>query len=336
MPTMTQKITHTEVYAVMTKNLFIALLDSSHSGHSGISDFLSKHLGSFGHFIEEVFLHGILDTLPLIPFLFLTYLLMEFIEHSSSGKTVKFLKKAGPFGPAIGGSVGLIPQCGFSSVASNLYCTRIISMGTLVAVFLSTSDEMLPLLISNSEIGAKKIAFILLYKFSAAIIIGFTIDAILRLTKHDRGEIDIDELCENDNCHCERGILYSALHHTVKITLFIFICTLLINSAIFFIGHDNIAKIMYDKPVISHVIAALFGLIPNCSASVALTEFYASGFITLGTMLSGLFAGSGAGLLVLFKVNKSKKENLLIVGILVLSGIIFGILADAIRLDGII
>ena len=317
-------------------SLKTTLLHASHSGHSGVSEFLSDKLGGIGRFIEEVVFHAIIDTLPLILFLFLTYLLMEFIEHSSSDKTVGFLKKAGPFGPVIGAGAGMIPQCGFSSVASNLYCTRIIKMGTLVAVFLSTSDEMLPLLISSSGIGAKKILFILLYKFAVAITVGFAIDVAMRLMKREREEIDIDELCENDNCHCERGIFYSALHHTVKITLFIFICTLAINTAIFFIGQDNIAKIMYDKPVISHIIASVFGLIPNCSASVALTEFYTSGFITLGTMLSGLFAGSGAGLLVLFKVNKHRKANLAIVGILILTGIVFGLLADAVGFDAMI
>ena len=314
----------------------ISASHASHAGHSGFSDFLAERLGNVGSFLEEVLFHGIIDTLPLIPFLFLTYLLMEFIEHSSSEKTVGFLKKAGPFGPLLGAGTGIIPQCGFSSVASNLYCTRIISMGTLVAVFLSTSDEMLPLLISNSEIGAKKIAFILIYKFTVALIVGFALDAILRLLNKDKKDIDIDELCENDNCHCERGILYSAIHHTVKITIFIFLCTVVINMAIFFIGNDNISKIMYDKPVISHIIAAVFGLIPNCSASVALTEFYTSGFITLGTMLSGLFAGSGAGLLVLLKVNKHKGANLFIIGMLILSGILFGLIADIINFDALI
>lgn len=314
----------------------ISAIHAAHAGHSAFSEFLADTLGGFGRFIEEVLFHGIIDTLPLIPFLFLTYLLMEFIEHSSSEKTVGFLKKAGPFGPVLGAGAGLIPQCGFSSVASNLYCTRIITVGTLISVFLSTSDEMLPLLISNSEIGAKKIIFILLYKLTAALIVGFAVDGVLRLMNKEKKEIDIDELCENDNCHCERGIFYSALHHTVKITVFIFVCTLVINTAIFFIGNDNIAKIMYDKPVISHVIAALFGLIPNCSASVALTEFYSAGFITLGTMLSGLFAGSGAGLLVLLKVNKHRRANLYIVLTLIFSGIFFGLLADIINFDALI
>ena len=203
------------------KNL--PLLHASHEGHSSISNFFSEHLGVVGEFIEEVIVHGLIDPLPLSPFLVLTYLLREFIEHSSSDKTVRFLKKAGPLGPLIGAGSGMIPQCGFSSVASNLFCTKIISMGTLIAVFLSTSDEMLPLLVSNSEIGAKKIAFILLYKFAVALAIGFLVDTVLRLMRHERENIDIDELCENDNCHCERGIFYSALHHTVKITVFIYV-----------------------------------------------------------------------------------------------------------------
>ena len=310
----------------------LSLLSHQHS-HGGAVDFFTTHFGKLGEFLEEVFFHAIIDTLPLIPFLFLTYLLMEFIEHKSEGKTVSFLKKAGPYGPLIGGAAGIIPQCGFSSVASNLFCAKIVSMGAVVAVFLSTSDEMLPLLISNSNIGMGKIAFILIYKLVVAICAGVLIDWILRLTKHGNGEINVDELCDNDNCHCEKGILHSAIHHTVKISLFIFLCTLLINSAVYFIGSENLVKITYGKPFISHLIAAFFGLIPNCAASVALTEFYTSGFITLGTMLSGLFSGAGIGLLILFKVNKNLKENLLITGILVFVGTFAGLLADVLRFE---
>ena len=313
-----------------------AVLSSSHDGHSGLSHFLVEKLGGFGEFLEEVILHALLDTLPLIPFLFLTYLLMEFIEHRATDKTTVFLKKSGKFGPLLGGAVGVIPQCGFSSVASNLYCTKIISLGTLIAVFLSTSDEMLPLLISNPEISSKKIIFILLYKVSIAILIGFAIDIIMHYCVRKKEEINIDELCDNDNCHCERGIFYSAFHHTVKISLFILLCTLLINTAIFFIGAENLAKIMYNKPFISHLIAAVFGLIPNCAASVALTEFYTSGFITLGTMLSGLFSASGVGLLVLLKINKHKGANLAIIAILILSGFSAGLFADVLGIDALL
>ena len=322
---------------ILTK-AFLAptLLHASGDAHSGIAEFLAEHLGAFGRFLDEVVLHAIIDVLPIIPFLFLTYLLMEFIEHKAEGKTESFLQRSGKFGPLLGGAVGMIPQCGFSAVASNLYCTRIITAGTLVSVFLSTSDEMLPLLISNPDVGGKKILFILLYKLAVAILFGFAVDLVLYLTHRKKENINIDEICSNDNCHCERGILYSALHHTFKISIFILICTLLINAAIFFIGEENLSALMYGKPVISHLIAAVFGLIPNCAASVALTKFYTSGFITLGTMLSGLFSASGVGLLVLLKVNHHKKANLAIVLSVILAGIIGGLLADAIGLDALI
>ena len=284
---------------------------------------------------HEIFLHGILDVLPIIPFLFLAYLLMEFIEHKASDKTTAFLKKSGPFGPLIGGALGIVPQCGLSSVASNLYCGRIITPGTLIAVFLSCSDEMLPILISSS-IVPKTVIGILIFKLASAILVGFLVDLVLRFVKMPKRDIDIDELCEKDRCHCERGIFFSALHHTVSITLFILLFTFAVNALIFFIGEESLSMIMYDKPFISHIIAAVFGLIPNCASSVALTTFYTDGLITLGTMLSGLFAGSGVGLLVLFRVNRHLKENLLIVLVLVLSGFALGLLCDLTGLSALI
>jgi hypothetical protein len=203
-------------------------------------------------------------------------------------------------------------------------------MGTLIAVFLATSDEMLPLLIGSSGIGAKKILLILVYKFAVAVVIGFAVDIAIRLMKREREEIDIDELCENDNCHCERGIWYSALHHTLTISAFVLIITLLLNALMFFVGEERLASVMYDKPFISHLIAAVFGLIPNCAASDALATLCKEGLITVGTMLAGLFSGAGVGLLVLFRVNRKIKENLIVVAILVASGVIFGFIGDLI------
>ena len=171
---------------------------------------------------------------------------------------------------------------------------------------------------------------ILLYKVIVGIIVGFTIDFILRLTRRTSNEINIDEICDNDNCHCERGILPSAIHHTVTIFVFIYLSTAAINAAVYFIGDEALASIFYNKPVIGHLIAAVFGLIPNCAASVALTTLAKEGFITVGTMLAGLFSGSGVGILVLFRMNKHLKENLVIAGILVFSGVVFGLIADLI------
>ena len=137
-------------------------------------------------------------------------------------------------------------------------------------------------------------------------------------------------LCDNDNCHCERGIWYSALHHTLTISLFVLLITLALNTLIFFVGEENLAAVMYDKPFVSHLIAAVVGLIPNCAASVALATLCSQGLITAGTMLSGLFSGAGVGILVLWKVNKKPKENIIIMAIIVLAGIIFGLLGDLI------
>ena len=279
--------------------------------------------------LDEVLWQGILDTLKLLPFLFLTYLLMEFIEHRAADKTRAFMKNAGKLGPFAGGALGAIPQCGFSAAAANLYTGRVIGLGTLIAVFLSTSDEMLPILISGG-IGAGKIFLILGYKVAVGIAVGFAVDLALKLLHKCGEDINIDEICDNDNCHCERGILKSALHHTATITLFVLLFTLAINAAVYFIGDEHLSAVLYDKPVIGHLIAALFGLIPNCAASVALTTFGAKGLITTGTMMSGLLSGAGVGVLVLFRMNKHPKENFLVIGILVLSGVLFGLLADVI------
>ncbi len=285
--------------------------------------------GEIGHWAEEIFLHGLIETLKIIPFLFLTYLLMEFIEHKAGDRTERFMRRAGVFAPIVGGALGAVPQCGFSAAASNLYAGRIISMGTIVAVFLSTSDEMLPIMISgNIPLGS--VALVLLYKACVGIAVGMAVDLVMRLMRRGGEKINIDAICDEDNCHCERGIWYSALHHSLTISLFLLLITFAINALVFFIGEDNLGAIMYNKPFISHLIAAVFGLIPNCAASVVLTKLCTSGIITVGTMMSGLFSGAGVGLLVLFRVNKKIKENLIVVGILVGVGLIFGLLGDLI------
>ena len=281
------------------------------------------------HWAEEIFLHGLLDTLKILPFLFLTYLLMEFIEHKAGERAEDFMKRAGVFAPAVGGALGAIPQCGFSAAAANLYAGRVISIGTVVAVFLSTSDEMLPILISgNIPVGTA--VLVVVYKAAVGMLVGIGVDAVIRLMKREPERINIDAICDEDNCHCERGIWYSALHHTATISLFVLLITLAINALVFFVGEENLGAIMYNKPFISHVIAAVFGLIPNCAASVALSTLCTQGLITAGTMMSGLFSGAGVGLLVLCRVNKKAKENAIIVAIILVSGVVFGLIGDLI------
>ena len=293
---------------------------------------LHTHAGEgelFSEILREVLWHGLLDTLKLLPILFLTYLLMEFIEHKASDKVSAFMKRAGSLGPLAGGALGALPQCGFSAAAANLYAARVVTVGTLVAVFLSTSDEMLPILISGGMSGGK-IALILGYKTLCGILVGFAVDFALRLMKKGGEEINIDAICDEDNCHCERGIFYSALHHTLTISLFVLLVTLGLNALMFFADLSAIAEAVRGIPVISHLISAVVGLIPNCAVSVALTGLYTGGVIGAGTMIAGLFSGAGVGLLVLFRVNKSVKENLCIMAVLVFSGVVFGSLFDLI------
>ncbi len=279
--------------------------------------------------LREILLHGVLDTLKIVPFLFLTYLLMEFIEHKAGDKAESFMKRAGIFAPAVGGALGAVPQCGFSAAASNLFAGRIISLGTVVAVFLSTSDEMLPILISGS-VPFVTALLVVLYKALVGIMVGLLVDLVLRAMKKPAEAINIDAICDEDNCHCERGIWYSALHHTLTISLFVLLVTIGINALVFFVGEETLGSVMHGIPVLSHIIAAVFGLIPNCAASVVLATLCTEGLITAGTMMSGLFSGAGVGLLVLFRVNKHPKENFLIVGIILATGVIFGLLGDLI------
>ena len=293
------------------------------------------HTHGGGEWFSEIFLHGFLETLKLVPFLFLTYLLMEFIEHRASDKTSRFMNKAGRLGPAVGGALGAIPQCGFCAAASNLYAGRVITLGTLIAVFLSASDEMLPIMLSG-DVNISAVLLIILYKVAVAMLVGFAVDLAMRLMHIGGEEINIDEICDNDNCHCERGIWYSALHHTLTISIFVLVMSISINALIFFIGEENLGAVMYDKPFISHLIAAVFGLIPNCAASVTLATLCKKGLITVGTMLAGLFSGAGVGLLVLFRVNKRIKENLIIALILVGCGLVFGLIGELIFPEGLL
>ena len=304
-----------------------------------INTLLHAHTESHGdiwhEIYEEVLLHGILDTLKIIPFLFLTYLFMEFIEHKASGKTRAFMERSGIAGPAVGGMLGAIPQCGFSAAAANFYSGRVISLGALVAVFLSTSDEMLPIMISGNMPAAGILA-ILGYKAAVGIFVGFAIDLTLRLMKRERRTIDIDGICTDENCHCENGIFISAIHHTLTVGGFILIVTLLVNALVLFVGSENISRIIENKPIISHAVSSILGLIPNCATSVALTDFFMQGFISAGTMMSGLFSGAGVGILVLFRVNKNLKENLAVIAILVICGTLFGFIADLLNFSSLL
>lgn len=278
----------------------------------------------------EIILDSVTDSLKLIPFLFVTYLVMEWIEHKSKYDMSRLVQKRSMGGPVIGGLLGLFPQCGFSASAAGLYAGRMLSMGTLVAVLISTSDEMLPILLSE-QTPMSLVLQLLAVKAAVAIIVGIGVDLVWRAMKREQPDPDIHGMCEKGHCHCENGIVRSALHHTIQIGVFILLLSFGMNVLIAMIGEEALAGFILARPVLGPILAGLVGLIPNCAASVLLTQLYLEGIISLGAVLSGLIAGSGIGLLVLFRVNPDKKENLTILGILYVTGVIVGIGADLLR-----
>ena len=274
--------------------------------------------------MKECLIDGLLDTLKLIPYLLITFLVLEYIEHKFSSKNQKILTKNKKYGPILGGILGAMPQCGFSSMAANLYSAKVITIGTLIAVFLSTSDEMLPIMISE-KVDITFMLSIIVFKLLVGIIIGFIVDLIY----HKKEKDTIEEICEHDHCSCkEEGIILSSIKHTFKISSFVLLANILINLIIYYIGEENLAQILLNKNILTYFASSLIGLIPNCSGSIIITELYLSNLITLGTMLSGLLTGSGLGILLLFRSNKNKKENIIILLTIYFIGVILGILVD--------
>ncbi len=268
----------------------------------------------------DVILDTVMDAVKILPFLFLAYLLMEYIEHKTTKKSQKMIQKAGKVGPLIGGLLGVIPQCGFSVAATNFYAARIISLGTLIAVYLSTSDEMLPILLSEA-VPITTILAILGIKLGIGIVAGFIIDGVGHFIRKKSGEpleegIHIEEMCDHDHCDCkEEGILKSAIKHTLGILFFLFVISLILNGLIAWIGQETLAGVISNQPILGPILACLIGLIPNCASSVVLTQLWLGDIIPLTTMIGGLLVNAGVGLLVLFRVNKGVKKN---IGILVL------------------
>ncbi len=282
--------------------------------------------------ILDVLLDTVIDSARLLPFLFLTYLLMEYIEHKMGNRTQNILKVSGKAGPFLGAVLGMLPQCGFSAAAANLYAGKVITMGTLMAIYLSTSDEMLPIMISEA-VHYSIIIKVLVIKVVIGILSGIIIDFIMNKRNHGkRTKVDVHHFCEHEHCHCENGILKPAIHHTVQILFFILAISFVLNLVIAMLGTERLADFILNKPVIGELLAGIIGLIPNCAASVVITQLYLDGVIRLGTMMSGLLVGAGIGLLVLFRVNDNKKENIKIVGILYIIGVIFGIILNGLQI----
>lgn len=269
----------------------------------------------------DVILDTLIDTLKLIPFLYLAFLIIEFIEHKLKNK--KIIKSAGKFGPFFGAILGGIPQCGFAATATNLYITRIISLGTLISIYLSTSDEMLPIMLSE-HVPFSFVIKIIGIKVLIGMLFGFIIDLI-----YQKKEKVNYHLCQEEHCNCEHeNIFISSLKHTLNIVLFIFIINFILNCIFHFGGEEIINKLLLKDSIFGSFVTALIGLIPNCGASVAITELYLNGAISLGGLIGGLLTGSGVSLIILFKQNKNIKENLIILSIVYFIGAMCGLIID--------
>ena len=325
--------------------------------------------------VLDVLVDGVVDTAKLLPFLFVTYLAMEALEHGMGPRSRRLVERAGVAGPIVGGAVGALPQCGFSAMAATLFSGRVVSMGTLLAVLLSTSDEMIPVFVAHG-VAPERWGMVLALKVAVGIVCGLTLDAALRLLRlAGDGHTHIHELCEREHCHCDddrdcsfgdepaekhvceccghhfdaseaaaprgehghdhehghghgpAGIVRSAVVHTVQVTAFIFVITLAMGLLIELVGTDAIAGLAGSHPLRAVFVAALVGMVPNCAASVAISELFLAGTLGAPAMLAGLLASGGVGLLVLFRTNADMRQNVAVAVLLYVASVVCGIMA---------
>lgn len=282
------------------------------------------------HFIEHIVMHTIEDTLSLLPFLFMVFLALEYMEHSLSHRTQQIVENAGKAGPLLGGVLGAAPQCGFSVMATNLFAGRVATAGTLVAVYLSTSDEMLAIMMSH-QLEAGRIFRILGVKAVIGILAGFAVDMLIKPTADHN---HISQLCEQEHCGCGHSSPFvSAVRHTISIFAVIAAVTLVLNGVIEAAGLEKITAVVADAGMLAPVLACLVGFIPNCAASVVLTELYMAQAITFGTAMAGLLAGSGVAWVVLMRTNHNIKENAKIIGIVFAVSAVSGIMFNAMNIS---
>ncbi len=288
-----------------------------------------------------------LDTLKVLPILYLAYLLVAYFSHEKSKKFTNFLNKSKKVGPLVGAFLGCVPQCGFSSVMSDLYARRSITLGTLIAVFIATSDEAIPILIANPNFTVDLLIMIGL-KIAFAIAFGYLVDITLNLFERKRIKKQLTQISEHDlehthdycmcnghsdtkeHCH-EENIFLDALHHSVSIALYIFVATLLINIIVEYVGMEALTSWFGGNVYIQILLAGLIGLIPNCAASVFLVELYINGGIAFSAMFAGLSVGAGVGIIILFTKNVGKHkiwQNIAILSMLYIFGVASGMIVS--------
>lgn len=270
----------------------------------------------------------LLDNLLLLPFLFVTYLVLELMEARANGALERSLGRTRRMGPLIGTLAGIFPQCGVSAAAASLYAGGAITVGTLMAVFLSTSDELIPVLISE-KVPVSLILKIVAAKVVAGVAVGFAVNAVMTVFGRGGTKLHVDELCAHSRCSCRerKGVLVPALVHTAEIFLFILAVSAVFEIALHYLGEDSLRSLVLNDPWIGEAIAGLVGFIPNCAVSVSSAQLYLKGGMSSGALMAMSLTGSGVGLLVLFRTNRHWVANISIMAVLYVSGVVIGRLA---------
>lgn len=289
---------------------------------------LHIHADIWGFTADTAFsliLDSVLDTLKMLPFLFAAFLIIEFLEHHAKERFDKLFRRTDKSGPLVGALLGCVPQCGFSVLCANLYTGGIVTLGTLIAVFLSTSDEAVILLASSPD-GGKEVLRLIAVKVIIAVIAGYMIDIFGK--RFFKNKVSESDLCEHDRCGCEEreGVLIPALIHTVKVFGFLLLFTVILNFAVALSGEERLGSVLLTNSVFQPFLAALLGFIPNCASSVMLTQLYTEGALSFGSVIAGLCTNAGAGLIVLMREKSRAKDNIKIIGILYVCAVIPGII----------
>lgn len=272
----------------------------------------------------DCFIDGLIDTLKVFPFLLVSFYIIEILEHTINSN--KRLESSGKYGPVLGSLLGIIPQCGIASIATNLYVTGIITLGTLISVFLSTSDEMIPILLSE-KVSIKLILIILGIKLVVGLVSGLLIDLVYprKIKSHY-------EICEEEHCHCDDHKFISAFKHTINISFFILVINVLLNMVFNYGLNDYLSSLLLKDSIFSPIITSLIGLIPNCASSIVITKLYLASSISFGSMIAGLLTNSGIALVVLFKTNRNLKENINIILLTHFIGTVIGIILNILHI----
>lgn len=288
--------------------------------------------------MSDVIFDTLIDAFKMLPFLVAVYLIIEFIEHRAVDK-IRAAFSSRHLSVISAAALGLFPQCGFSVAAANLFSEHLITAGTLIAVFISTSDEAIPIMASDSG-SVKWLLPLLAVKFLYAIIAGFIVNALFNLLKLNHTEAHashhsphVHESGEHHHCaSCDsgKGIIINALKRALSIFLFILATSFLLNLLIYFIGEERLSMLLLTDSLAQPLIAALIGLIPNCAASVVLSQLFVSGALSFGSLAAGLCSGAGVGMLVLFRVNRDMKQNLTILGLLYVLSALLGVILQLI------